>query len=93
MLNNGGVVTGPIGNLTNAALAILVEATLGEKPPPEPKPIQLAPEELATLAGEYESPRCWESRRSYSCSDDAANKPQQQSGAPLGGVGSGNAID
>jgi hypothetical protein len=59
VLSNEDIVTGPIARLTNTALSLLVEAKLGEKPPPEPTPIQLAPQELAALAGEYESPSHW----------------------------------
>jgi CubicO group peptidase (beta-lactamase class C family) len=59
VLSNEDIVTGPIAKLTNTALSLMVEAKLGEKPPPEPKPVQLAPQELAALAGEYESPSHW----------------------------------
>ena len=56
VLSNEDIVTGPIGKLTNTALALLVETKLGEKPSPESKPIQVAPQELAALAVAYESP-------------------------------------
>ncbi len=59
VLSNEDIATGPVAKLTNTALSLLVEARLGEKPPPEPKPIQLAPQDLAALVGEYESPSHW----------------------------------
>ncbi len=59
VLSNEDIATGPIAKLTNTALSLMVEAKLGEKPLPEPKPIQLAPQELAALAGEYESASYW----------------------------------
>ena len=37
----------------------MVEAKLGEKMPPEPKAVQVAPQDLLPLAGEYESPSHW----------------------------------
>jgi serine beta-lactamase-like protein LACTB len=59
VLSNEDIVTGPIAKLTNTALSLMVAVRLGEKPPPEPKAIQLAAQELAALAGEYESPSHW----------------------------------
>ena len=59
ILSNDDIVTGPIDKLMQLALGLLVEAKLGEKMPPEPKPVHVAHQDLLPLAGEYESPCLW----------------------------------
>lgn len=59
LLSNEDITVGPLNKLTNLALSLLVEAKLGEKPPAVLKPREATPEELAQLAGDYESQSHW----------------------------------
>jgi CubicO group peptidase (beta-lactamase class C family) len=59
VLGNEDIVTGPIDKLIQRALGLMIEAKLGEKMPPEPKPAQFALHDLLPLVGEYESACHW----------------------------------
>ena len=59
ILSNEDIAAGPIDKLTQLALGLMVEAKLGEKMPPAAKTIDIAPQDLLPLAGEYESPSHW----------------------------------
>ena len=59
LLCNDDIVTGPIDKLIQLALGLMVEAKLGEKMPPAPQPVRVAPQDLLPLAGQYESPAQW----------------------------------
>ncbi len=59
VLTNQDIATGPVRKLSDAAMELMVEAKLGEKPEPKQKPIGVAPAELAKLAGDYESESYW----------------------------------
>jgi CubicO group peptidase (beta-lactamase class C family) len=59
LLSNEDIAVGPLNKLTNLALSLMLEAKLGEKPPPSSKPRDASPKELAPLAGDYESPSHW----------------------------------
>jgi CubicO group peptidase (beta-lactamase class C family) len=59
LLSNEDIASGPLRKLTHEALSLMVEAKLGEKPPAAPKTVALTPNELAPLAGEYESQSHW----------------------------------
>ena len=58
VLINEDLVVGPVRKMTETALELLLEAKLGEKPAPQPA-ATLTPEQLARLAGEYESTSYW----------------------------------
>ena len=59
VLSNEDIATGPISKLASTALGLMVEAKLGEKPPEAEKPLELLPQDLSALAGQYESPSHW----------------------------------
>jgi len=59
VLANEDIATGPVRKLSDAALELMLEAKLGEKPKPEQAPFAVAPAELAKLAGDYESESYW----------------------------------
>ncbi len=59
VLTNQDIATGPVRKLTDAALELMIEAKLGEKPKPEPEPIAVEQAELAKLAGDFESESYW----------------------------------
>lgn len=59
LLSNEDIAVGPLNKLTNLALSLMVEAKLGEQPPLPPRLRDASPNELAPLAGDYESPSHW----------------------------------
>jgi CubicO group peptidase (beta-lactamase class C family) len=59
VLANEDIAAGPVRKLSDAALELMLEAKLGEKPKPQPAPFAVAPAELAKLAGDYESQSYW----------------------------------
>ncbi|MGO9109537.1 MAG: serine hydrolase domain-containing protein [Thermoguttaceae bacterium] len=59
LLCNEDDVNGNVGRLTNMAVALMLEAKLGEPFAPPPAPIKLSPDALAPFAGEYESASTW----------------------------------
>ena len=58
-LCNEDLVNGNVGRLANLALALMLEAKLGEPATPPPAPITLSAAALAPFAGEYESASTW----------------------------------
>jgi serine beta-lactamase-like protein LACTB len=59
VLINDDIAVGPMRKLNNAALEVMLEARLGEKPP-APKPLlKFTSAELSAFAGEYESESFW----------------------------------
>jgi len=60
VLANDDLVMGPVRKLTETALELMLEVKLGEKPP-QPPSATISPEQLARLAGEYESTSFWAS--------------------------------
>jgi hypothetical protein len=59
VLANDDLATGPVRKLASAALDLLLEAKLGEKPSSLPKPIQLSETARRSLLGHYESESYW----------------------------------
>lgn len=59
LLSNEDLAVGPLSRLTNVALGRLIEAKLGESVPSKPIALQVPPQELAPLTGEFESPNYW----------------------------------
>ena len=59
LLSNEDIAIGPLVNLTNLALSLMVEAKLGEKLPDPIVPREVALSDLELLAGDYESPSHW----------------------------------
>lgn len=58
VLINDDLVVGSVRKITETALELILEAKLGEKPASQPT-ITIAPEQLARLAGDYESTSYW----------------------------------
>jgi CubicO group peptidase (beta-lactamase class C family) len=58
ILANEDIANGRVRRINNAALSLLLEASLGEKPP-TPAPVNQPVEELSQFAGDYESPSYW----------------------------------
>lgn len=61
VLINDDLATGPLRKLTSAALSLMLEAKLSEKPPPKPSQVSIALSELKAFQGEYESESWWAS--------------------------------
>ncbi len=59
VLINDDIAVGPMRKLNNAALAVMLEAKLGEKPASKPAALKLTAAELAAFAGAYESESFW----------------------------------
>lgn len=59
VLTNEDIATGPVRRLVDAAMELMLEAKLGERPKPPQKPIPIAPDDLAEFAGDYESESYW----------------------------------
>ena len=59
VLSNADIAGAPVKRLAEAALDLLLEAVVGEKPTEAPTVAQVMPDELARLAGHYESNSYW----------------------------------
>lgn len=59
VLSNADIAVAPVKRLSDAALDLLLEAVRGESIPQPPLPADLPAEELAPLAGEYQSHGYW----------------------------------
>ncbi len=59
VLANADIASAPVKRLSDAALDLLLEAVRGESIPEPPPSVELPAEELAKLAGEYESLGYW----------------------------------
>lgn len=59
VLTNEDIAMGPVRKLADAAMELMIEAKLGKPPKPREKPIHLQPDELAKLAGDYQSESYW----------------------------------
>lgn len=59
VLSNEDIATGPVQKLSDAALEMMLETKLGEKPSTEPAPLRLKAGGLAAFAGDYESQSYW----------------------------------
>ena len=59
VLSNADIAGGPVRRLADVALDLLLEAVRGEKIPAPPKIVESSSDELAKLAGEYESTSYW----------------------------------
>jgi CubicO group peptidase (beta-lactamase class C family) len=59
VLSNADIASGPVRRLADVALDLLLEAVRGEKLPEPPKVVESPSDELAKLAGEYESASYW----------------------------------
>lgn len=57
VLANEDIANGPVRRISQEALSLLVQAKLGETPPPKPEPYPAA--ELGRFAGDYESQSYW----------------------------------
>jgi CubicO group peptidase (beta-lactamase class C family) len=57
VIGNEDIVNGRIGRIANAALSLMLEARLGEKPPAPPASFTAA--DLADFAGDFESQSYW----------------------------------
>jgi serine beta-lactamase-like protein LACTB len=64
ILCNDDIVVGPVRKLNNAALGLMLEAKIGEKPPPPVSPVNLTAAELSACVGDYESESFWRDYRS-----------------------------
>jgi hypothetical protein len=61
VLSNCDIGMGPVRRLGDVSLDLLLEAVHGEKVPEPPATVELAADQLAPLAGEYESQSYWAS--------------------------------
>lgn len=59
ILCNDDIATGPVRKLGALGLSLLLEAKLGEKPPPPTPPVKMSAAELAAFAGGFESESFW----------------------------------
>ncbi len=59
VLSNADIAPAPVRRLADASLDLLFEKLRGEKPPEPPKFVDLDRQQLAKLAGEYESESYW----------------------------------
>jgi len=59
VLSNADIAGAPVKRLAEAALDLLLEAVVGEKPAETPTVAQVSPDELARVAGHYESSSYW----------------------------------
>lgn len=59
VLSNSDISMGPVRRLMEASLDLLLEATAGEAPEPDPPTVEPSAEELEQLVGEYESVSHW----------------------------------
>jgi serine beta-lactamase-like protein LACTB len=59
VLANEDIVSGPVRKISEAGLALLLEAKTGQAIPSPPKAISLDQEQLAKFVGHYESPSYW----------------------------------
>ena len=61
VLGNEDIANARIQRLANLALSLMLQAKRHETPPPAPEPVDLPPEALEALAGDYESQSYWAS--------------------------------
>lgn len=59
ILANEDIANGRVRRINDAALSLMLEAKLGEAPPPAPAPVAVDVTALAALTGEYESQSYW----------------------------------
>jgi len=59
VLCNEDIARGPVGRISEAALSLMLEAKLGQGLPARPATVSLSREELAAMAGPYESASYW----------------------------------
>ncbi|MBN2024993.1 MAG: beta-lactamase family protein [Pirellulales bacterium] len=59
VLANEDIANGPVLRISNAALALMLEAKLGKPATEPPATVPLDADQLAALAGDYESPSYW----------------------------------
>lgn len=61
VLSNADIASAPVRRLADASLDLLFEKLKGEAPAQPPQVVELSSEQLASLAGEYESESYWAS--------------------------------
>ncbi len=59
VLSNCDIAMAPVRRLADRSLDLLLEAARGQSPPEPPKTVEVSTEQLAQLAGQYESTSYW----------------------------------